>query len=217
MGAHLPDVAVSTSVVADDTSKRRTEMGKIVISENVSLDGVIQDPDGEEGFRLGGWFGQIGDKDREAWAKVELDEALGTEALLLGRRSYEFFAARWPSRSGEWADRLNGLPKYVVSSTLEDLDWNNSTVLNGDVANEVSKLKQEVSGDIVVYASFQLVHTLMEHDLVDELRLMIYPFVLGAGERLFGETSGKKSIRLVDTRTVGDGLAFLTYQPVRDA
>jgi dihydrofolate reductase len=192
-------------------------MGKIVISENVSLDGVIQDPTGEEGFRLGGWFGQIGDKDREAWAQVELDEALGAEALLLGRRSYEFFAAQWPSRSGEWADRLNGLPKYVVSSTLEDLDWNNSTVLDGDVANEVSKLKQEISGDIVVYASFQLVHTLMEHDLVDELRLMIYPFVLGAGERLFGETSGKKSIRLVDTRTVGDGLAFLTYQPVRDA
>src|ERR1017187_5771221 len=158
-------------------------MGKIVISENVSLDGVIQDPTGEEGFRLGGWFGQIGDKDREAWAQVELDEALGAEALLLGRRSYEFFAAQWPSRSGEWADRLNGLPKYVVSSTLEDLDWNNSTVLDGDVANEVSKLKQEISGDIVVYASFQLVHTLMEHDLVDELRLMIYPFVLGAGER----------------------------------
>ncbi len=192
-------------------------MGKIVISENVSLDGVIQDPTGEEGFRLGGWFGQIGDKDREAWAKVELDEALGTEALLLGRRSYEYFAARWASRSGEWADRLNGLPKYVVSSTLEDPDWNNSTVLKGDVVNEVSKLKQEVSGDIVVYASGQLVHTLLEHDLVDELRLMIYPFVLGAGERLFGETSDKKPMRLVDTRTVGDGLAFLTYQPVRDA
>jgi len=217
VGAHLPDVAVSTSVVADDTNKRRTEMGKIVISENVSLDGVIQDPTGEEGFRLGGWFGQIGDKDREAWAKVELDEALGTEALLLGRRSYEYFAARWASRSGEWADRLNGLPKYVVSSTLEDPDWNNSTVLKGDVVNEVSKLKQEVSGDIVVYASGQLVHTLLEHDLVDELRLMIYPFVLGAGERLFGETSDKKPMRLVDTRTVGDGLAFLTYQPVRDA
>ncbi len=192
-------------------------MGKIVISENVSLDGVIQDPTGEEGFRLGGWFGQIGDKDREAWAKVELDEALGTEALLLGRRSYEYFAARWASRSGEWADRLNGLPKYVVSSTLEDPDWNNSTVLKGDVVNEVSKLKQEVSGDIVVYASGQLVHTLLEHDLVDELRLMIYPFVLGAGERLFGETGDKKPMRLVDTRTVGDGLAFLTYQPVRDA
>ncbi len=192
-------------------------MGQIVMSENVSLDGVVQDPTGDEGFRHGGWFGQIGDKDREAWAKVELDEALGTEALLLGRRSYEYFAARWASRSGEWADRLNGLPKYVVSSTLEDPDWNNSTVLKGDVVNEVSKLKQEVSGDIVVYASGQLVHTLLEHDLVDELRLMIYPFVLGAGERLFGETSDKKPMRLVDTRTVGDGLAFLTYQPVRDA
>ncbi len=192
-------------------------MGKIVISENVSLDGVIQDPTGEEGFRLGGWFGQIGDKDREAWAQVELDEALGTEALLLGRRSYEWFAARWASRSGAWADRLNSLPKYVVSATLEDPDWNNSTVLNGDVVNEVSKLKQRVNGDIVVYASGHLVHTLIEHDLVDELRLMTYPVVLGAGERLFGETSDKKPMRLVDTRTVGDGLAFLTYQPVRDA
>lgn len=192
-------------------------MGKIVISENVSLDGVIQDPTGEEGFRFGGWFGQIGDKDREAWAQVELDEAVGTEALLLGRRSYEWFAARWPFRSGEWADRLNRLPKYVVSSTLEAPRWNNSTVLKGDVVNEISKLKQGISGDIVVYASGQLVHTLIEHDLVDELRLMIYPFVLRAGERLFGETSGKKPMRLVDTRIVGDGLAFLTYQPVRDA
>jgi dihydrofolate reductase len=190
LGARLPDVAVSTSAAADDTNKRRTEMGKIVISENVSLDGVIQDPTGEEGFRHGGWFGQIGDKDREAWAKVELDEALGTEALLLGGRSYEWFATRWASRSGEWADRLNGLPKYVVSSTLEDPDWNNSTVLKGDVVNEVSKLKQEISGDI---------------------------FVLGAGERLFRETSDRKPMHLVDTRTVGDGLAFLTYQPVLDA
>lgn len=192
-------------------------MGKIVISENVSLDGVIQDPTGEEGFRLGGWFGQVGDKDREEWAKVELDEALGAEALLLGRRSYEFFAARWPSRSGEWADRLNSLPKYVVSSTLANPNWNNSTVLKGDVVNEISKLKQRENGNIVVYASGQLVHTLIEHDLVDELRLMIYPFVLGTGARLFGETSDKKPMRLADTRTVGDGLAFLTYQPVRDA
>jgi dihydrofolate reductase len=192
-------------------------MGRIVISENVSLDGVIQDPTGEEGFRLGGWFAQIGDKDREAWARVELDEALGAEALLLGRRSYEWFAARWASRSGEWADRLNSLPKYVVSATLEDPDWTNSTVLKGDVVNEVSTLKQRVNGDIVVYASGQLVHTLMEQDLADELRLMIYPFVLGAGERLFDQTSDKKPMRLVDTRTVGDGLAFLTYQPVRDA
>ena len=192
-------------------------MGKIVISENVSLDGVIQDPTGEEGFRLGGWFGQVGDKDREEWAKVEFDEALGTEALLLGRRSYEWFAARRASRSGEWADRLNSLPKYVVSSTLADPNWNNSTVLKGDVVKEVSKLKQRVNGDIVVCASGQLVHTLIEHDLVDELRLMIYPFVLGAGERLFGETSDKKPMRLADTRTVGDNLTFLTYQPVRDA
>jgi dihydrofolate reductase len=192
-------------------------MGKIVISENVSLDGVVQDPTGDEGFSRGGWFGQIGDRDREEWAKVELDEALGTEALLLGRRSYEWFAARWPSRSGEWADRLNGLPKYVVSSTLVDPDWNNSTVLSGDAVTEVSKLKQELNGDIVVYASCQLGRTLIEHDLVDELRLMVYPVVLGAGERLFGETSDKKRLRLVDTRTVGDGLAFLTYEVVRDA
>jgi dihydrofolate reductase len=192
-------------------------MGKIVISENVSLDGVVQDPTGEEGFRHGGWFNQIGDKDREAWAKVGFDEALGAEALLLGRRSYEYLAARWTSRSGEWADRLNSLPKYVVSSTLEDPDWNNSTVLNGEVVNEVSKLKQELDEEIVVYASCQLVRTLMEHDLVDELRLMVYPVVLGAGERLFGETSDKKSMRLLDTRTVGDGLAFLTYEVVREA
>jgi dihydrofolate reductase len=192
-------------------------MGKIVISENVSLDGVVQDPSGEEGFRVGGWVGRVGDRGREEAAKVLLAEALGTEALLLGRRSYEFFAARWPSRVGELADRLNSLPKYVVSSTLEDPDWNNSTVLNGDVVNEVSRLKQELDGEIVVYGSGQLVRTLIEHDLVDELRLMIYPLVLGAGERLFGETSDKKPLRLVDTKTVGDDLAFLTYEPVRDA
>jgi dihydrofolate reductase len=189
-------------------------MGKIVISENVSLDGVVQDPTGEEGFRHGGWFGQIGDKEREEWARVEFAEALGSEALLLGRRSYEYFAARWPSRSGEWADRLNSLPKYVVSSTLVDPDWNNSTVLTGEVVNEVSSLKQELDGEIVVYASRQLVHTLMEHDLVDELRLIVYPFVFGTGERLFGETTGKKSMRLLDARTVGDALAYLAYQLV---
>ena len=156
-----------------------------------------------------------GSEDREAWAKVELDEALGAEALLLGRRSDEWFAARWPSRSGEWADRLNSLPKYVVSSTLDDPGWSNSTVLKGDVVSEVSKLKQELDGEIVVYASRQLVRTLMEHDLVDELRLMVFPVVLGAGERLFGETSDKKPMRLLDTRTVGDGLAYLTYELVR--
>jgi dihydrofolate reductase len=187
-------------------------MGKIVISENVSLDGVVQDPTGDEGFSQGGWSSQIGDKDREAWAQVEFDEALRTEALLLGRRSDQWFAARWSSRSGEWADRLNNLPKYVVSSTLVDAHWNNSTVLTGDVVSEISKLKQELHGDIVVYASGQLVRTLMEHDLVDELRLMIYPVVLGAGERLFGQTTGRQPMRLVDTRTVGDGLAYLTYE-----
>jgi dihydrofolate reductase len=192
-------------------------MGKIIISENVSLDGVVQDPTGEEGFGRGGWFLQMGDKDREAWAKLELDEALGAEAPLLGRRSDEWFAARWLSRSGAWADRLNSLPKYVVSSTLQEPKWSNSTVLKGDVVNEVSKLKQELDGDIVVYASTQLVHTLMEHDLVDELRLIVYPVLLGAGERLFGETSDKKPMRLINTQTVGDGLAFLTYQPDRAA
>ena len=162
-------------------------MGKIVISNYVSLDGVVQDPAGDEGFTRGGWVGPI--KDRPELNKLALDEALGAEALLLGRRSYEFLAARWPSRSGELADRLNSLPKYVVSSTLEDPAWNNSTVLKGDVVNEVSKLKQELDGEIVVPASFQLLHTLLEHDLVDELRLKIFPVVLGAGERLFGETS----------------------------
>jgi dihydrofolate reductase len=190
-------------------------MGKMVVSDNVSLDGVIQDPAGDEGFRVGGWVGQI--KDREELNRLTLDEALGTEALLLGRRSYEWFAARWPSRSGELADRLNSMPKYVVSSTLEDPDWNNSTVLKGDVLNEVSKLKQELNGEIVVLASFQLVRTLLEHDLVDELRLKIYPVVLGAGERLFGETSNKKPMRLVGTQTVDGDIAFLTYERVRDA
>ena len=192
-------------------------MGKIVISENISLDGVVQDPTGDEGFRHGGWFGQFGGKDLEEWAKVELDEALRAEALLLGRRSDEWFAARWSSRTGEWADRLNSLPKYVVSSTLEHPRWNNSTVLGGDVVAEVSKLKQELDGDIVVYASRQLARTLLEHDLVDELRLFVFPVVLGAGERLFGETSDKKPMRLLGTRTVGDGLAYLTYELARAA
>jgi dihydrofolate reductase len=192
-------------------------MGKIIISENVSLDGVIQDPAGDEGFQRGGWVGRVGDRGREEAAQVLLEEALGTEAMLLGRRSYEFLAARWPSRTGELADRLNSKPKYVVSSTLQDPIWNNTTVLQGNVVNEVSKLKQQLAGDIVVPASFQLVRTLIEHDLADELRLMIYPVVLGAGERLFGETSVKKPLRLISTRTVGNDLAYLTYQPVRDA
>ncbi len=187
-------------------------MARIVASENVSLDGVIQDPAGDEGFRHGGWVGLI--KDSPALNQLALDEALGAEALLLGRRSYEWFAARWPSRSGELADRLNSLPKYVVSSTLRNPDWNNSKVLTGDAADEVSKLKQELDGEIVVPASFQLLRMLIEHDLVDELRLKVFPVVLGDGERLFGETSDKKPLRLVDTQTVADGIAFLTYRSV---
>jgi dihydrofolate reductase len=190
-------------------------MGKIVISENVSLDGVSEDPAGVEGFRLGGWFFET---DRgEDGEGFTLDKTLATEALLLGRRSYEFFAATWPARSGELADKLNSLPKYVVSSTLEDPGWNNSTVVKGDVVDEVSKLKQELDGEIVVLGSSRLAQTLIEHDLVDEMRLMIYPVVLGAGARLFGETSDKKPVRLVDTRTVGDGIVILTYEPDRDA
>jgi dihydrofolate reductase len=189
-------------------------MGKIVISENVTLDGVIQDPSGDEGFRHGGWVGHI--QDRPAVGKAVLDEALQAEALLFGRRSFEFFAARWPSRSGPLADRLNGLPKYVVSSTLGDPGWTNSTVLEGDLVDEVSKLVEEVDGDIVVLGSIQLARTLLDHDLVDQLRLTIYPVVLGAGGRLFGETSDRKLMRLVDTHT-GDDVAFLTYELVRNA
>jgi dihydrofolate reductase len=190
-------------------------MGRIVISENVSLDGVVQDPAGDEGFRLGGWVGAI--KDREDVAKLALDEARAAEALLLGRRSYEWFAARWPSRSGELADRLNSLPKYVVSSTLEAPHWAPTTVLRGDVVNEVSQLKQQLIGDIVVPASFRLLRTLIEHDLVDELRLKVYPVVLGGGERLFGETGHQKPMRLVDSQSLDDGVVYLTYEPVRDA
>ena len=194
-------------------------MGRIVMSgpQNVSLDGVVQYPDGEEGFWLGGWFVQFGGKDLEEWNKVALDEALRAEAWLLGRRSYEFFGARWQPRSGELADRLNNIPKYIVSSTLDDPKWNNSTILKGNVVTEVSKLKQGLDGEIVVPASYQLGRTLIEHDLVDELRLVVFPVVLGAGERLFGQTSNKKPMRLVDIKTIGDGLALLTYELVRDA
>jgi dihydrofolate reductase len=194
-------------------------MGKIVMSgpQNVSLDGVVQDPDGQEGFGLGGWFVEFGGKDLEQWNKVALDEAVRAEAWLLGRRSYEFFGVRWRPRSGELADRLNSMPKYVVSSTLEDPEWNNTTVLKGDLVTEVSNLKQELDGEIIVPASYQLARALLEHDLVDEVRLVVFPVVLGSGERLFGETSGKKSMRLVSVNSIGDGLAFVTYEVARDA
>ena len=192
-------------------------MGKIVISENVSLDGVVQDPTGEEGFRHGGWFSQYGEHDHEAWAKVEFDEALEAEAMLLGRRSYDYFASRWQARTGEWADRLNTMPKYIVASSLVDPEWNNSEVLRRDAASEIRTLKQQLDGEIVVYASRPLVRTLIENDLADELRLIVFPVVLGAGERLFGETADKKPLRLLDTGTIGDGLAYLTYGLVHEA
>jgi dihydrofolate reductase len=187
-------------------------MGKIVISENVSLDGVVQDPTGDEGFSRGGWTSRIGDSDRAEWAKILLGEALGAEALLLGRRSDEWFATRWLSRSGPWAERLNSMPKYVVSSTLDEPRWGSATVLAGDVVAEVSKLKQQLDGDIVVYGSTQLVPTLIEHDLADEVRLFIYPVVLGTGRRLFAEGSEAKHLRLVQAQNVGDSLALLTYR-----
>ena len=193
-------------------------MARIVLGgpQNVSLDGVVQDPDGEEGFRLGGWFVQFGGEDLQEWNAFALAEALGAEAWLLGRRSYEFFGARWRPRSGELADRLNSMPKYVVSSTLADAEWNNSTVLEGDAVSAVRKLKQELDGEIVVPASYQLGRALIEHDLVDELRLVVFPVVLGAGERLFGETRDQKPMRLVETRAIGGGLVHLTYEFVRE-
>lgn len=188
-------------------------MGRIVISTNASLDGVVQDPTGAEGFPRGGWFTRSDAKDLDAWAEVSLAEALATEALLLGRRSDEWFAERWSSRSGQWADRLNGLPKYVVSSTTGPARWNNSTVLNGDVIAAVTKLKQELDGDIAVYASYQLGQTLLDNDLVDELRLVTFPVVLGAGKRLFGATGTSKPLRLVDVGPIGRNLFLATYRP----
>jgi dihydrofolate reductase len=190
-------------------------MGKLIITTNISLDGVTQDPTGEEGFRLGGWFQEFGGKDLEQWAKVATEEALAAEAMLLGRKSDEWFASRWLGRTGEWADKLNSLRKYVVSSTLTEPKWSNATVLKGDVGKEVSTLKKQVKGEIIVYASYQLVHTLIEHDLVDEYRLVVFPVVLGAGTRLFGESSNKRPLRLLSAETIGEGLAFVTYEVVR--
>ena len=189
-------------------------MGRIVVTEFVSLDGVMEAPGGED-FKYKGWSF---DFDRgEEGNNFKLDETRGSEALLLGRRTYEGFAGAWPSREGEFADMFNSMPKYVVSSTLESPTWNNTTVLNGDVVQEVERLKEEIDGDIVVHGSNQLVHTLVENDLIDELRLMVFPVVLGTGKRIFGETSDKKPLRLVDSKTVGDGVAILIYQPREEA
>jgi dihydrofolate reductase len=186
-------------------------MGRIVVTEFVSLDGVIEDPGGAEDFKYGGWSFEIDRGDEGNQFKV--DETMSSTALLLGRVTYEGFAEAWPSREGDFADKFNSMPKYVVSTTLENPEWNNSTVLKGDIADEVTKLKREQDGDIVVHGSARLVQTLLEHDLVDVLRLMVYPVVLGSGKRLFGETSDKKPLRLVDTKVVGDGVAIFTYAP----
>ena len=186
-------------------------MGRIVVTEFISLDGVMEAPGGGEDFKHAGWTFNI--SRGEEGDKFKLDETLESEALLLGRVTYQRFAAAWPSRKNEFADKLNSMPKYVVSSTLEKAEWNNSTVLRGDAVAEVSKLRQESSGDIVVHGSAQLVQTLIEHDLVDELRLMVFPVVLGTGKRLFGDTSDKKRMRLASSKTVGDGVVILIFRP----
>ena len=186
-------------------------MGRIVVTEFVSLDGVMQAPGGED-FKYPGW---TFDFDRgDDGNQFKLDEVLDAEAHLLGRVTYESFAGAWPSREGEFADKLNSDPKYVVSSTLEDPEWNNTTVLKGDAVEEVSKLREKIDGNILVAGSRQLVQPLIENDLVDELRLMVFPVVLGTGKRLFGETSDKKRLKLVESRTVGkDGVTVHVYQP----
>ena len=185
-------------------------MGRIVITEFVSLDGVMEDPGGAEDFKYGGWSFEFSRGDEGD--QFKLDETMASDALLLGRVTYEGFAKAWPSREGEFADKFNQMPKYVVSSTLESPEWTNSTVLKGDVAEEVGRIKDRHDGDIVVHGSAQLAQTLLEEDLVDELRLMVFPVVLGAGKRLFGETSDKKPLQLAESKTVGDGVAILTYR-----
>jgi dihydrofolate reductase len=186
-------------------------MGRIVVTEFVSLDGVMEDPGGAEDFKYGGWSFEFARGDEGE--KFKLDETLDSDALLLGRVTYEGFAAAWPSREGEFADKFNNMPKYVVSTTLADPEWNNSTVIKGDVPEQVAKLKDEIDGNIVVHGSAQLVETLIEDDLVDELRLMVFPVVLGSGKHLFGETSDKKPLRLIDSKVVGDGVHILIHAP----
>jgi dihydrofolate reductase len=190
-------------------------MGRIVVTEFVSLDGVMEAPGGGEDFKHGGWTFEI-DRGEEG-DKFKLDETMASEALLLGRVTYEGFAKAWPSVEGEFGDKFNSMPKYVVSSTLKEAGWNNSTILRGDVVKEVAELRKKLAGDIVIHGSAQLVQTLVEHDLIDEVRLMVFPVVLGSGKRLFASTSDKKRLRLVGSKTVGDGIAILTYEPTRDA
>jgi dihydrofolate reductase len=190
-------------------------MGKIVVTEFVSLDGVMEDPGGAEDFKHGGWTFEFDSGDEGN--QFKLDETLEADALLLGRVTYEGFAAAWPSMEDPvgFADKMNSMPKYVVSSTLENLEWNNSTVLEGDLGEAVGKLKQEIDGVILVGGSAQLAQSLIELDLVDELRLIVFPVVLGSGKRLFGEASDKRALRLADSKTVGDGIVILTLERVR--
>ena len=189
-------------------------MGRIVITEFVSLDGVVEDPGGSEDFKYGGWTFEIerGDDGNQ----FKLDETMSAEALLLGRVTYEGFAAAWPERDGEFADKFNSMPKYVVSSTLKDPSWTNTTVLNGnDLRDEIERLRKNHDGDIVVHGSVTLAQALIENDLVDELRLMVFPVILGAGKRLYGETSDKKPLRLTSAKPVGDGVIVQIYEPTR--
>jgi dihydrofolate reductase len=203
-------LAGSRSLATTKELPKEDVMGRIVVTEFISLDGVIEDPGGAEDFDYGGWSFEI-DRGDEG-NKFKLDETMNTDALLLGRRTFEGFAAAWPEREGEFADKFNNMPKYVVSSTLRDPEWNNSTVIDGDLGEAVERLRGQHDGDVTVHGSAQLVQELLERDLVDELRLMVFPVVLGKGKRLFGETSGKKPLRLADTQTVGDGVEILVYQ-----
>jgi dihydrofolate reductase len=186
-------------------------MGKIVVTEFVSVDGVMEAPGGED-FKYKGWSFEF-DRGEEG-NQWKLDETMASDALLLGRRTYEGFAAAWPERSDDagFAEKFNSMPKHVVSSTLKDPEWNNSTVIEGDLAEEVGKLRERYDGDVVVHGSAQLAQWLIENDLVDELRLMVFPVVLGTGKRIFAETSDKKPLKLADSKTVGDGVQILVYQ-----
>jgi len=198
---------------SDKHTEGTTAMARIVISENITLDGVVTDPTGEEGTAHGGWFTRMTDRDREAWAEVEYDEALRSEAVLIGRRSYEYFAPRWAGRTGGWADRFNGMPKYVLTTTPGPLTWNNCTAVSGDVPEVAAKLKQEFEGDIVVYASSRLVPELVRHDLVDELRFLVFPVVAGTGGSLFAGLGAIRPLRLIANETIGENLLHLAYRP----
>jgi dihydrofolate reductase len=184
-------------------------MGRIVVTEFLSLDGVMEDPGGSESFKHGGWTFEISTGDDGLQFKV--DETMNSDAMLLGRVTYEGFAEAWPEREGEFAERFNTMPKYVVSSTLREPTWTNTTVLNSDLPSAVTRVREENGGDVVVHGSAQLVQGLLEADLVDELRLMVFPVVLGSGKRLFGAADDKKRLKLTDTKVVGDGVAILTY------